>query len=58
MNKTDVIPYEKIMMTLRLPPETYQKMMDKVHREKKKQRGYSANQFLTSIIEKELGIKH
>ena len=55
MNDTDVITYEKIMIPLRLPPDTYEKMMDYVQKEKKKRRGYSVNQFLTNIIEKELG---
>lgn len=54
MNKSDVTTYEKIMIPLRLPPDTYQKMMDKVQKEKKKQRGYSINQFVTALIEKDL----
>ena len=54
MNKSDVSTYEKIMIPLRLPPDLYQKMNDKVQKEKKKQRGYSINQFLTSLIEKDL----
>ncbi len=54
MNKSDVTTYEKIMIPLRLPPDTYQKMVEKVQKEKRKQRGYSVNQFLTSLIEKDL----
>ena len=54
MNNSDVSTYEKIMIPLRLPPDLYQKMNDKVQKEKKKQRGYSINQFLTSLIEKDL----
>ena len=54
MNKSDVSTYEKIMIPLRLPPDVYQKMIEKVQKEKKKQRGYSINQFLTSLIEKDL----
>ena len=57
MNKTGLPTYDKILMPLRLPPETYQKMMDMVHKQKKKQRGFSANQFLTTLVEKELDIK-
>lgn len=54
MNKSDVTTYEKIMIPLRLPPDVYQKMIERVQKEKRKQRGYSINQFLTSLIEKEL----
>ena len=54
MNKSDVTTYEKIMIPLRLPPDIYQKMVEKVQKEKRKQRGYSVNQFLTSLIEKDL----
>lgn len=54
MNTTDIITYEKIMLPLRLPPETYEKMMDHVQKKKKQQRGYSVNQFMTDLIEKEL----
>ena len=54
MNKSDVPTSNKIMLPVRLSPETYEKMMDYVQKKKKKQRGYSANQFLTEIIEKEL----
>lgn len=54
MNNTDVMTNEKVMMTLRLPPETYAKLMEKVFSEKKKQRGYSINQYITLLIENEL----
>ncbi len=57
MNKTETITYQKILMPLRLPPETYRKMMDKVYAQKAKNRGYSANQLITALIEKDLGIK-
>ncbi len=54
MNKTDTPTVAKIMLPLRLPPETYEKMMDRVQLQKKSERGYSVNQFLTELIEKEL----
>ena len=54
MNKTDVITYEKVMMTLRLPPKTYAKMIEKVQNDKKNMRGYSVNQYLTELIERDL----
>ncbi|MBO4338429.1 MAG: hypothetical protein K5755_00725 [Clostridiales bacterium] len=57
MNKSDVKTYDKIMLPLRLPPDTYQKMMEFVQKEKKRARGYSVNQFLTELIEKELNRK-
>lgn len=54
MNKSDVITYEKVMMTLRLPPKTYSDMMDKVQKIKRETRGYSVNQYLTDLIERDL----
>ncbi len=54
MNKTDVITYEKVMMTLRLPPETYANMIDKVQKIKKEERGFSVNQYLTELVERDL----
>ena len=53
MNKTKTPTSEKIGIPLRLEPELYEKMMDRVQKEKKKQRGYSVNQLLTELLEKE-----
>ncbi len=54
MNKSDVITYEKVMMTLRLPPELYHKVREKVYLEKDKTRGYSINEYITALIEQDL----
>ncbi len=54
MNKTNVSTYEKIMLPLRLPPETYSKLVDKINLKKKSVRGYSINQYVTELIEKNL----
>ena len=57
MNDTGTITYEKIMIPIRLTPETYEKLIDAVQAKKKVSRGYSINQFVTSLIEKELKLK-
>lgn len=57
MNKTKTPTSEKIGIPLRLEPELYEKMMDRVQKEKKNQRGYSVNQLLTELLEKELNEK-
>ena len=54
MNKSGIPTSEKIMLPVRLSPETYEKMMEYVQTRKKNQRGYSVNQFLTELIENEL----
>ena len=54
MNKSNVPTSEKIMIPLRLPPSLYEKMMENVQRIKRGKRGYSVNEFLTEILEKEL----
>lgn len=54
MNKSKTPTSEKIGVPLRLEPELYEKMMDRVQKEKKNQRGYSINQLLTELLEKEL----
>lgn len=55
MNKSDTPTSEKIMIPLRLPPDTYKTMMQKVRDIKDNaHRGYSVNQFITELIEKEL----
>ena len=58
MNKSKTPTSEKIGIPLRLEPELYEKMMDRVQREKKIQRGYSVNQLLTELLEKELKEKN
>ena len=57
MNKSDVITYEKVLMSLRLPPEVYQKVREKVYLEKNKNRGYSINEYITELIVKDLDKK-
>lgn len=42
------------MIPLRLPPEIYEQMMEVVQKKKKKERGYSVNQYLTEILSKDL----
>jgi hypothetical protein len=54
MNKSDVITYEKIMLTLRLAPEVYQNIREKVYLEKEKKRGYSINEYISELVEKDL----
>ena len=54
MNKSDVPTYQKIMLPLRLEPEVYDRMVARVHKRKKKVRGYSINQYLTELIEEDL----
>ena len=54
MNKSKTPTSEKIGIPLRLEPELYEKMMDRFQKEKKNQRGYSVNQLLTELLEKEL----
>ena len=44
MNKSKTPTSEKIGIPLRLEPALYEKMMDRVQKEKKNQRGYSVNQ--------------
>ncbi len=55
MNKTKTPTVDKKMFPLRLPPDTYKKVRDKVQKEKDKGNyAYSINDFLTEIIEKGL----
>lgn len=54
MNKSKTPTSEKISIPLRLEPALYEKMVDRVQKEKKNQRGYSINQLLTELLEKEL----
>ena len=55
MNKTKTPTVDKKTFPLRLPPDTYRKVRDRVQIEKNKGNyAYSINDFLTEIIEKEL----
>ena len=54
MNKSKVPTCQKIMIPLRLPPEIYNQMMEEVQKRKKKERGYSVNQYLTEILSNDL----
>ena len=54
MNKSDTPTKKKIPIPLRLPPELYEQMMEVVQMKKKKERGYSVNQYLTEILAKDL----
>ena len=54
MNKSDTPTKQKISIPLRLPPEVYEQMMEVVQKKKKKERGYSVNQYLTEILTKDL----
>ena len=54
MNKSEIPTYQKIMLPVRLSPEVYYEMMEKVHAKKKDERGYSINQYLTELIVKDL----
>ena len=54
MNKSAIPTKEKISIPLRLPPELYEQMMEVVQKKKKKERGYSVNQYLTEILTKDL----
>ncbi|MBQ3482761.1 MAG: hypothetical protein IJA78_01135 [Clostridia bacterium] len=54
MNKSDTPTKQKISIPLRLPPEIYEQMMEVVQKKKKKERGYSVNQYLTELLTKDL----
>ncbi len=54
MNNSNIPTYQKIMIPLRLPPELYNQMMEEVQKQKKIERGYSVNQYLTEILSKDI----
>ena len=54
MNTSGTPTYEKIRYTLRLPPEIYNLMVEKVHNEQKDCRSYSINQYITDLITHDL----
>ena len=52
MNKTKTRTVDKVTFPLRLPPDMYRKVRDRVQEEKDKGNyAYSINDFLTEIIE-------
>ena len=58
MNKSDTPTKQKVSIPLRLPPELYEQMMEVVQKKKKKERGYSVNQYLSEILAKDLKEKN
>ena len=54
MNKSDTPTFQKIMFPVRLTPEIYYEVMEKIHKRKKDERGYSLNQYITELIAKDL----
>lgn len=55
MNNSNIPTSEKIMIPLRLPPDIYKAMLQRVRNEKdNNNRGYSVNQYLTELIENNL----
>ena len=54
MNNSGTTTYEKVLIPVRLPPEVYEQVMERVHQQKKTHRGYSMNQYLTDLILKDL----
>ena len=54
MNTSGTITYEKVKLTLRLPPEVYNLMIEHVHEIQKDCRAYSINQYLTDLITHDL----
>ena len=54
MNNSNVATVEKIMIPLRLQPDIYVKLRQKVYDRKEKLRGYSMNEYITELILKDL----
>ncbi len=54
MNNSKVMTAEKIMLPLRLPPEVYKRVRNKVNLKKEDVRGYSINEYLTELITRDL----
>ncbi len=54
MNNSNTPTHQKIMIPLRLAPDIYEQMMEIVHKKKKIERGYSANQYLTELLAEDL----
>ena len=58
MNISKIPTVEKTMLPLRLPPELYKKLRDKVNQKKDDKRGYSINEYLTELITNDLEDKN
>jgi hypothetical protein len=58
MNSSKIPTIEKTMLPLRLPPELYRKLRDKVNQKKDDKRGYSINEYLTELIINDLEDKN
>ena len=54
MNNSNVATVEKIMIPLRLQPDIYVKLRQKVYDRKEKLRGYSMTEYITELILKDL----
>ena len=50
MNRSKIPTTEKTMLPLRLPPDLYKKLREKVNKKKDDKRGYSINEYLTELI--------
>jgi hypothetical protein len=57
MNNSKTKTADKVVIPLRLDPELYQKVIERVYQRKEDLRGYSINQLLTELIEKEFSLK-
>ena len=54
MNTSGTPTCEKVKFLLRLPPEIYNLMVEKIHEEQKDCRGYSINQYISDLIAHDL----
>ena len=54
MSNYDIPTMQKIMLPVRISPDLYKKMRDKVNRQKEEDRGYSMNEYLTDLIRRDL----
>lgn len=54
MNKTGVATNSKQKYVLRIPPDLYAELWKKVIERKTKKPGYSINEYLTDLINKDL----
>lgn len=55
MNKSKTPTSKKVMTPLRLDPELFSKIQQKVYGEKLKgRRGYSINEYITDLVDKDL----
>ena len=54
MNNSNTPTSQKIPIPLRLEPELYTKLKKHVNVKQEKKRGFSINEYLTNLIEKDL----